>query len=286
MNNTQKIIVAILVYLISGLIGYTVASFISGPSAKSSGNGQPASAYSSGAQSSGTQSSGRASSSTNIVSSPVPVSQSNVSDVPVTTTDSQPLEGDLHDILADNELRPGLVNPTSSIMITSVSSPRYNDASRSYSFSVSADGSVREFVLLNESKDFVMSSSDGFFASVPATSSGVYYVYASGIGGERSDDHAILGCVFKVQKVTASELNQVLNSGDSNAAINANFRNRIAPGCRFVFVGRDESEGDAPISYNDILMRIHLGTWASVSVQSVSYNDADQVSKAVIGVNY
>ena len=33
-------------------------------------------------------------------------------------------------------------------------------------------------------------------------------------------------------------------------------------------------------------MRIHLGTWASVSVQSVSYNDAYQVSKAVIGVNY
>lgn len=91
--------------------------------------------------------------------------------------------------------------------------------------------------------------------------------------------------IVKVNKLSKSEFQEILNSGDENRGVVGHLKDRISSRCRFSFSGINEDE-PTPASYNDILMRINMGTWTSVSVLSASYDEADRMVSARIQVNY
>lgn len=92
--------------------------------------------------------------------------------------------------------------------------------------------------------------------------------------------------VQKVKKMSTAELEGILNSGDEYKAIAANCKERMSSRCRYRFKGINEDEENIPMSYNAIIMNISLGTWASVSVLSASYDEDDRMTSADIQVNY
>lgn len=92
--------------------------------------------------------------------------------------------------------------------------------------------------------------------------------------------------VYKVDKITKAELEEVLNSGSSDSAISHSFKNRVAANCAFTFSGLDENDVEVPRSYNDIIMRISLGTWSRVSAISVTYNENDKLKSASFNVEH
>ena len=255
MSKNQKIIIAILVYLIFGIVGYTVSSVLIDKKERRNEGGQANRAMAA----TGAMSTKIPSVSPSTAAPSTPVSPNTSLDIGTPdnydnydnydNNDYDIADRGHNEVILDNELRPGFtassestVNSSSSaIAITNISTPNYNDNNKTYSFLVSADGLVGEFVLINEAGEYIMSNSNGNFDSVPPTATGVYYVYAKDPFGAKTKECEVTGCIFKVQKVSASELNRILNSGDSNEAIKANFRNRIAPGCRFIFLGRDDS---------------------------------------------
>ena len=180
-------------------------------------------------------------------------------------------------------------NPISSMLATSeilaVSTPVYHEKEKVYTFSVTAKGGGLTYVLADSKQKDIRSQQNGEFR-VSGTSVGKYYVYVKDAQGNKSPMVAVDGCRAKVKPVEASELQGILNSGDSSQAVAADFKNRISSNCRYVFLGRDEDEGDAPRSYNEIINRIKMRTWSSVQVQSVSYNESGKVAKATILVKY
>ena len=170
--------------------------------------------------------------------------------------------------------------------ILSVSKPQFDEKSNTYSFEVTASGNGLTYVLADKNKKDISAQQSSAFRGVAGTASGKYYVYVKDNRGQQSEYFAVEGCITHVKRIDAAELQRVLNSKDSNEAVKADFKNRVAASCRYEFRGRDESEGDAPRTYNDIILRLRMRTWASVQVLSVVYGDSGKMIKAVIQVNY
>lgn len=92
--------------------------------------------------------------------------------------------------------------------------------------------------------------------------------------------------IFKVKKITAGEIESILNSGEIDRAIAANFKERISSRCLFDFYGRNPEEGVEPASYSDILMRTSLKTWESITILSLRYDEHDRLTYAKMKVHY
>lgn len=92
--------------------------------------------------------------------------------------------------------------------------------------------------------------------------------------------------IKKVDKIEVLELQEILNSGDENRAVAANFKDRVSRACRYIFIGREDGEGNAPQSYNAIIMNISLGTWKSVTVLGAVYDETDRITQVKMQVNY
>ena len=294
MNNTAKILISILSFIACALIGFfgtkIIVGIVNRPSIPD---------YSSTQVSSSIGSSSNAREKPSLPSSNEVVSNEAPSQItPPTTAPTQKqkpsdsnaalpassLGGNMPgttDLPANNQLA-GL---SSTVKVTTVSKPVYNENNKTYTFTVSAEGVGLSYCLANDKKKDLKAQANGTFIVSPV-SSGLYYVYVKDSRGNKSDYVQVKGCLLKVKPITKEELQKVLNSKDSNKAIEADFKNRVASGCQFVFTGRNDEEGEAPRSYNEILQRVSMGTWSSVIVQSVSVNSVGKLSKAVIHVNY
>ena len=310
MSNSIKILLSVVLFIVCLAIGFYGVRLIkmavrdSGSSASvttySSGGGGgsiPSSSYgqsdplpsSSSSQSNATIPQDNTATNSQIVSRSIASSNELITDrsinpkQPGETTQKEDKQGNalakaVADGLAENNVGVG--------MIVSVSKPVYDEATKTYTFETTAAGNYERFVLADSKKNFVLSQTNGYFTVQP-TSLGKYYVYVEDAAGHKSDYYEVSGCVTKVNKITKEELQRVLNTGDSSAAAKADFKNRIKAGCKFTYEGRNESEGDAPMSYNEILQRIKLKTWSSVTVKSVRYNsDSGKLTQATIKVNY
>ncbi len=169
--------------------------------------------------------------------------------------------------------------------ILDVSKPIYNETTNKYSFTVHASSDKLTFILADANNKELRSQGSGAFHVSP-TSSGVYFVCVQDLTGNRSAFHKITGCIFRVNKITREELESVFNSGDASRAAENDFKNRVSSACKYTFNNCKEEESFQPKSYNEILNRIRMKTWSSISVNSISYNEKGQMTKAVLTVNY
>ena len=173
----------------------------------------------------------------------------------------------------------------SSPEILSVSTPEYDENSKTYSFQVVASGDNLTYILADAKKRDIQSNETGDFCVQPSAT-GKYYVYITDGFGVKTDYTEVKGCYRPVNRIMKDELQSVLNSGKSQNAINADFANRVSSGCRYEFVGI-ESEEVPPGSYNEIINRISMHTWSSVVVLSVAHNsETNKLVRARIQVNY
>ena len=171
--------------------------------------------------------------------------------------------------------------------IVSVSAPQKGNDGKTYSFTVVASGTGLSYHLTDASMTEIGQPQPNGSFVVPATTSGVYNVYVTDSSGRKSEYHKVTGCtsVPEVRRIEASELQTIINSGDAGKASDADFKNRVLPGCRYTFEGLNSDE-PLPQSYNDMILRVNMGTWQSVQVLSVSYTPEGRMSSARIKVNY
>jgi hypothetical protein len=311
MSNTGKIITSIVGFIVCAFLGYAVTELVSRTSDRS--DSSVAQSYSGGGAGGGKFPESHASPASPAPSAPqapaeVPASSAPAASAPQAPAASEqpvvipsqpvqetprpaeaaPQTGDYvprdapKDIPTGNSLSASGMRPE----ILSVSKPQFDEKSNTYSFEVTASGNGLTYVLADKNKKDISAQQSSAFRGVAGTSSGKYYVYVKDNRGQQSEYFAVEGCVTHVKRIDAAELQRVLNSKDSNEAVKADFKNRVAASCRYEFRGRDESEGDAPRTYNDIILRLRMRTWASVQVLSVVYGDSGKMIKAVIQVNY
>lgn len=234
MNNTVKYILALLVFLLSGVVGYVGASKLRGR-----GN--------------------ETEKSTTVTVNPAPV---------------QPVP----------EVEP---EPRATIVIQSVDTPTMDPSSGKYTFTVNATGDGLRFLLYDDSERLITEQESGKFA-VPPVPGGKYYVRVTDIHGNFTDPTEVGGCVPipKVNKLTASEYQTIVNSGRASSADTPDFRSRVSPRVAFTFVGIEPGERK-PQSTNELIMKISNGIWDSVDVQGVTYDSiTGKMTGATIKVNY
>lgn len=287
MSNSNKIILAILSFVICAFIGYMGMTVLTRAREKASGSAKPsAQNYSAGGG--GMPASGgnvKPASGGNAKPAQIPENIGNVGNV-AGVSQQQPsakvTEAPKSAKKKSGTLGAGL---PAVLEILSVTSPEYDEASKTYSFEVVASGENITYTLADSKKRDVQSNQTGEFKVQP-TASGKYYVYVSDAGGNKTDYQEVRGCYKPVNKVTKEELQTILNSGKSQEAIDADFPNRVSSGCRYEFVGISEDE-TPPGSYNEIINRIRMRTWSSVTVLSVLHNkESNKLVRAKIQVNY
>lgn len=169
--------------------------------------------------------------------------------------------------------------------ILEVTKPVYKESIKKYSFTVRASSGNLTFILTDANEKELKRQDSGEFIVSP-TSSGVYYVCVEDLTGKRSSLQKITGCISVVRKITKEELESIFNSGDASRAQESDFKNRVSSHCKFSFNNCQEEESYQPKSYNEILNRIRMKTWSSVTVNSIYYNDKGQMAGASITVNY
>lgn len=273
MSNSSKIIISILDFIICALIGYMGMTFLNQVRGNASGGMAPSSSTSSYSAGIGKPVSRTPSK----AATPFPGS-GNVESTTTPSTPSNPRPAQVGNTTLVNGL-------ASSPEILSVSTPSYDENSKTYSFSVVASGNNLTYTLADTRKKDIQSNGTGDFRVQPSAS-GRYYVYITDGYGVKSDYMEVKGCYRPVNKVMKDEFQQILNSGRSQNAIDADFANRVSSGCRYEFVGIDDNEVP-PGSYNEIINRIRMRTWSSVTVLSVVHSsETNKLVRARIQVNY
>lgn len=136
----------------------------------------------------------------------------------------------------------------------------------------------------------VASNLDGVFTGIPPTTTGVYFVRVENIiSKDCSDVIPVDGFVKLIQyrKITKSELEKLFNVDKSWNAAPAFFRSSLSPnyGMNLTILGMNENERK-PGSLGDICTKVSIGTWASATVESISYDDQGRLTKLVVRANY
>ena len=282
MNNTVKIILSIVGFVVCALIGFFATEAIS----KAVDNRSDSVQYGGGGAigSSMTEPQPRTQEPARPIDKPATAAIPNTNTQPKSSSKaksksdkSSPLDGLQRELPATNSANMPVIEH--------ISTPEYNESTAKYTFVVNANMGGLTYVLCNGKQEEIQTQTSREF-KVPGISGGKYFVYVKDVQGNKSDYYPVEGCWIMMKKISAGELQDVLNSGNSSTAQSADFKNRVASNCRYVFSGRDEAEGDAPSSYNEIINRVKMRTWSSISVLSVSYNARGQLSKASIQVNY
>lgn len=281
MSNSSKIIIAILDFIICAVIGYMGMKFLS--RTKENVKGGMAQTSSAGVGISAPQGTSKTAPFPETSNSRSVTQPSASGSVKAQALDSsQPMPAGAAS-MGNADLRTGLVAMPE---ILSVTSPSYDDMTKTYSFQVVASGERLTYTVADAKRKDIMSNSTGDF-SVQPSSTGKYYVYIVDGYGNKSDYAEVRGCFRLVNRITKEELEEVFNSKSATQdAIDADFPNRVASGCKYDFVDLKEDEVP-PGSYNEIINRIRMKTWSSVTILSVTHaRENNKLVRAKVRVNY
>ena len=176
---------------------------------------------------------------------------------------------------------------TVNLQIESIGRPKLDAGTGKYSFTVEASGSVQEYILYDASDQMIRRQPGNRF-EVAAVAGGKYIVRVADLHGNVSPPKEVTGCyaVQKVNKLSAGELETILNSGRASSADTPDFKSRVSPSLVPTVVGMEQGER-VPQSVNELIMKISNGIWDSVSVQSVDYDPlTNRMTRATVKVNY
>ena len=195
---------------------------------------------------------------------------------------------------SSSEFDPKQVMP----IVTDTGKPEYDKTTNSYRFSAKASvpsGDPLTYQLVDKSSNIIASNSSGSFSGVNPSEDGTYYlqVVNARYRDIKTNPQKITGFDVQpeviqptVRKVTAQELAAKLNTGDYGSSFSKTWeREYMAPGYVVVCEGKKEGER-APESIGDICNRILMGTWSSLTVKSLSYDELNRITRVRIVVNY
>ena len=159
-----------------------------------------------------------------------------------------------------------------------------------YRITILADvpnGQTFDCVLHDYLGEEIQHSPDGVFVGV-APSDSIYRVVAVNLAtGQRSEEVEILDCIIPrptVEKVSASKLSSMINSGNYSANFSKFWIREHAPSCHLRFSGLKQDE-IIPDSFADLCDRVNLEGW-SCTVLNIDYNDMNQMTAVQIAVTY
>jgi hypothetical protein len=176
-------------------------------------------------------------------------------------------------------------------VIESVSAPVRN-VSGNYSFEAKASVPTEDaltYVLFSDEQCSVevTRNDDGKFDSVAPSQSSCYYLRVLNVmTSEWSETKIVKGFVKQVmyEKITKDELERIANSGDYGTAPKG-FSHRFAPGLTIIAKGMNPEERKVQ-SLSDVCDKIMMGTWSSITVESIDYDSQNRIKKLVFIVNY
>ena len=176
-------------------------------------------------------------------------------------------------------------------VIDNISSPKRNSAGK-YSFeakaSVPGDDQLEYVLFADQDANVELVRQDvGTFVDLEPSQSGVYYLAVQNTATQEwSEMRAVKGFVKPVmyEKVTIDELQKICNSGDYGTAPDK-YSHRFAPGFVIVANGMHADE-KAVKTIPDICLKVMMGTWRSISIESIDYDSQNRVKKLVFNVNY
>lgn len=176
-----------------------------------------------------------------------------------------------------------------------ISDPEYNGKNGTYSFLVeaaTATGDGIRYELLDKKDKVVSSNQDGFFMDIAPVQDGIYYLRAVNLRDPAvtTAPQKVSGFDVKVTKValvSKSDLTRKFNSGSYSSSFTRDWeRTYMAPGCAIHFTGIQSGEQRTPKTLGDICSRISMGTWSSVEVTSLSYDEANRITSMTVAVKY
>lgn len=183
-------------------------------------------------------------------------------------------------------------------VVTDTGKPEYDQTAKAYRLTVTASvpsGDPLTYQLVDKSSNIIASNSTGSFSGVNPSDDGTYYLQVVNARNRdiKTSPQKITGFDAQpeviqptVRKVTAQELAAKLNTGDYGSSFSKTWeREYMAPGYVVVCDGKKEGER-APESIGDICNRILMGTWSSLTVKSLSYDDFNRITRVRIVVNY
>ena len=147
-------------------------------------------------------------------------------------------------------------------------------------------------VLISDQKTnkVVAKSKDGVFKGVPySDNEGKYYAYIADASSETpiSEKTEITG-FKKVElishKLSVEQLQKLINNQDSSLLGTDN--KYISPICQLKYTNFPKGAGyDAPDNLSDVFELIDYGTWTSVTVKSLEYDETKHISLITLKIN-
>ncbi len=170
-----------------------------------------------------------------------------------------------------------------------VSTPEYG-ADKKYGFTVKAQvhtADALDYILYSDAacQKEVTRNRDGVFAGLSSNSAGTYYLrVVNTVTDESTVAVPVKGFLFKYDKISKTELEQICNSGDF-ASAPPKFNHRISS--KLVITSRGIKENERGVaSVADICQKVMMNTWQSITVEHIGYDSQYRMNKLVINVNY
>ena len=178
--------------------------------------------------------------------------------------------------------------PTSGIPTFSVSTPQLVNGK--YNFAVTVDNTKGinwiSYLKIPGAEKPAYESSTGSFSKVEPVEDGRYILVLENKDTQEKQEVDVLGFdkpkALTVEKLTQEQLQQIFCEG---AAQPADMQWRFAYGYKMKFVGLDEDESvNPPTRYSEIFNR--MINWSSLTITSVNYNSANQITHITFNVTY
>ena len=136
----------------------------------------------------------------------------------------------------------------------------------------------------------IMSSSDGSFTGIPANESGTYYLRVQNVvSKDFSPVTPIKGFdkpkLIMYQKITKEELDNIININKSYSAAPKGFSHRISKSFTIVVNGANPGDGNVS-DIDEICAKTMMDIWSHVSIDEISYDTQNRMTKLVITVKY
>ena len=175
------------------------------------------------------------------------------------------------------------------------SNPEYDKKTKSYFFKVEVlhapkDGKM-EFYLCDafDANKIVATSKDGRFSNVKASTNDAH-TYVVGIilnGGKIQEAEKVVSGFVPIitidssNKLTVGDVQKMLNDEDVSLYSNPG----IAPDVSFKVINLSK-EDIIPKDFSEILSKLKMEIWESVSVTAVDYDDNNRIKTVSLKVNY
>lgn len=166
--------------------------------------------------------------------------------------------------------------------------PVFDGETGTYSCNIKVDFPPEEpfkFVIMGVHDNIVAESPDGKFTNVPYSTDqgGSYHVFLMSKDGKKtlSDTAPINGFIKQAippKRMQVAEIQKLLDKRDTSL-MGLGESDYLSPELKLEFVGLSKTTDDIPTILFEVMEKLDYGTWKSVTVTKLQYDDMNRINK-------